>query len=150
MWTFVTDSVITAPHYIPQEDFLWTVYYRPQRGWGRLYFYRRLWFRPRGGMHSRGGGCVAWLACIARGHAWLGGCMTRGACVAGGHAWLGGPCMAGVCVAGGLGACMAGGMCGWGACMTCTPPGRYYGYGIRSMSGRHASYWNAFLLYITN
>ena len=23
--------------------------------------------------------------------------------------------------------------------------GRYYGYGIRSMSGRYASYWNAFL-----
>ena len=40
---------------------------------------------------------------------------------------------------------MAGGMHGRGACMTCTPPGRYYGYGMRSMSGRYASYWNGFL-----
>ena len=46
----------------------------------------------------------------------------------------------GACVAGdvhGTGACMAGGMHG-------TPPDRYYE--IRSMSGRYASYWNAFLL----
>ena len=42
----------------------------------------------------------------------------------------------------GRGACMArgGGVHGGG------PPGRYYGYGIRWMSGRYASYWNAFLL----
>ena len=43
------------------------------------------------------------------------------------------------------GACIAGGMCGRGACMAgghvCQ--GRYYG--IRSMSGCYASYWNAFL-----
>ena len=36
-----------------------------------------------------------------------------------------------------------GGVHGGGPCMP--PPGRYYGYGIRSMSGRYASYWNAFL-----
>ena len=54
--------------------------------------------------------------------------MAGGACVARGHA-LWGVCMAG------------GGMHGGGH----PPPGRYYGYGIRSMSGRYASYWNAFL-----
>ena len=82
------------------------------------------------------------------GHAWPGG-----ACMAGGCAWPGGlesVCGGGVCVAGGcvVGACMAeGGMCGGGGMRdTYTyPPGRYYGYGIRSMSGRYASYWNAFL-----
>ena len=44
----------------------------------------------------------------------------------------------------GRGVCVAGGVCD-----THVPlPGRYYGYGIRSMSGRYASYWNAFLLEI--
>ena len=37
------------------------------------------------------------------------------------------------------GACMAGGVCCWGGIHD-----RYYE--IRSMSGRYASYWNAFLL----
>ena len=63
----------------------------------------------------------------------------------------------GVCVNGG-GLCVAGG-CVWQdgmhgtgcACHACPPsPGRYYDYCIRSMSGRYASYWNAFLLnYLT-
>ena len=49
----------------------------------------------------------------------------------------------------GRGTCMAGGVRGEGACMagwhTCPPsPGIYYE--IWSMSGRYASYWNAFLL----
>ena len=71
-----------------------------------------------------------------RGHAWLG----VGVCMAGkGHAWQG--------------ACMTGSVHGrgrvwWGLCVPCMPPGRYYGYGIRSMSGQYASYWNAFLLTI--
>ena len=42
------------------------------------------------------------------------------------------------------GACMVGGMRGRGVCVACIPPARYYE--IRSMSGRYASYWNAFLL----
>ena len=79
------------------------------------------------------------------------------------------------CMAGGMcgrGACMAGGVCGrrgkhggggmhgrrrvwqegqaWrGACMACMLPStgsRYYE--IRSMSGRYASYWNAFLFFV--
>ena len=74
-----------------------------------------------------GGGCV---------HG-RGGMCDRGMCMVGGHAWWG------VHGRGSMhwGACMAGGV-------THTPPGRYYRYGIRSMSGRYASYWNAFLLII--
>ena len=45
----------------------------------------------------------------------------------------------GACIAGG--ACVAGGMHGRGGGVH----GRYYE--IRSMSGRYASYWNAFLLH---
>ena len=57
-----------------------------------------------------------------------------------GGAWTG------VCVAGGMHGC--GGMRGreGGMLDMHAPQGRYYGYGIRSMSGRCASYWNAFLL----
>ena len=55
----------------------------------------------------------------------------------------------------GRGACMAGGMHGKGACVTggaCMAGGRVWlggvlarYYEIRSMSGRYASYWNAYL-----
>ena len=87
--------------------------------------------------------------------------MAGGACMAGGmhgqggvhgrgHAWQGGACVAGTCMVGGVHGGggvhgREGGMHGRGAYMTCMPPGRYYGYGIGSMSGRYASYWNAFL-----
>ena len=57
----------------------------------------------------------------------------RGVCIVGGHAWL-------------LGghAWLRGGMCGCGG-------GTCIGYDeIRSMSGRYASYWNAFLLTFVN
>ena len=75
-------------------------------------------------VHGRG-------ACMVQGCV-MGGMHDReGACMAGGHAWWG-VCMVGACVAGGVHVMHA-------------PPGRYYGYGIRSMSGRYASYWNAFL-----
>ena len=85
--------------------------------------------------------CVAGGMCVpGGGRAWQGG----GVC-GGGHAWQGLACMAG-CMHGkghvwqgacvhGKGACMAGGR----VCHS-----RYYG--IRSMSGRYASYWNAFFL----
>ena len=70
-----------------------------------------------GGMHGCGG--CAWLLggmCGCGGHAWL----QQACMVAGRHAWL-------------LGACVVAGGC--------------VGYDeIRSMSGRYASYWNAFLL----
>ena len=88
-----------------------------------------------------------------------GGMHGRGVCMAGGT-WQWGACMTEVCVAGGMEGGMEGGVCGRGACIAgghawqeghawqggvhgggvC---GRYYE--IRSMSGRYASYWNAFL-----
>ena len=100
--------------------------------------------------------------------------MVRGVCVAGGcawqvegHAWGGGMCGKGACMAGGMhgrGMCDRGGMHGrrhtwqvggmhnrghvWqGACMAggCAWQGCVAGGQIRSMSGRYASYWNAFL-----
>ena len=81
-----------------------------------------------------GGACVAWGACMAGGMHGGGGYVWLGVCVAGGHA-LQGACM---------GVYMPGGVHGGGGMYTHTP-GRYYGYGIWSMSGRYASYWNAFL-----
>ena len=97
--------------------------------------------------------CVKNSVHMAGGHVWWGTCMTGG--VHGrGHAWWGEHAWQGTCVAGGMcgrGACMAGGVCmARGACVAgghawYTPPRRYYE--IRSMSGRYASYWNAFLLF---
>ena len=54
---------------------------------------------------------------------------------------------------GGEGGCMCGRGCvhDGGTCMPHTPlppPDRYYGYGIRLISGRYASYRNAFLFLI--
>ena len=84
-----------------------------------------------------GGACmVAW-----GGHVWLlgGACVVaRGACVVapGGHAWL---------LWGGHAWLLRGGMhgCSGGACVVFFSFFRYNE--IRSMSGRYASYWNAFL-----
>ena len=80
-----------------------------------------------GGMHGCGGHVLLWGV-----HVWLRGGMHG----CGGHVWLSG-------VHGCRGVCMVVGGHGghvwwWGACV---------GYDeIRSMSGRYASYWNAFLL----
>ena len=79
----------------------------------------------------------AWLlggACMVA----LGGDMcgcSRGACVVAprGHAWL---------LLGGMHGCCWGGMCGCSGGMC----GIRRDTEIRSMSGRYASYWNAFLL----
>ena len=96
-----------------------------------------------GGMHGQG---RAWQGGMhGQGH--VRGCMVkggmhseRGACVVkGGHAWQRGG------VHGEGGACVVkGGMRGerGEACVVCMPPMRYG----RSMRGRYASYWNAFLL----
>ena len=74
---------------------------------------------------------------VAGGHAWLLGGMhgCRGACVvAGGHAWL----------LGGVHGCRG---CAWLRGGAWLRRGACIGYDkIRSMSGRYASYWNAFLL----
>ena len=93
--------------------------------------------RERGGvMH---GGCM----CGQGVHVWPGGAWP------GERVWLGGmngwgrACMGGACM---MGAYVAGGPASQGGVHdTQGPPGRYYGYSIRSMSGRYASYWNAFL-----
>ena len=89
----------------------------------------------RGGMH----GCSGAACMVAPGgHAWL---------LPGGHAWL---------PQGGMHGCSGGGCLGvlaWGvqvapggvSCMV-APWGGVHDTEIRSMSGRYASYWNAFLL----
>ena len=90
------------------------------------------------GVHGCHGGCM-----VARGHVWLPGGVHG--CL--GHAWLPGG------VHGCQGACMVApgveGMCGcWGG--HAWLPGGYIGYDeIRSMSGRYASYWNAFLFLLS-
>ena len=112
-----------------------------KRSLRRLCFYRCLSVHGGGGAWLQGvGACVAagdvhgcrGACMVAQGMRgwWWGGvmCGCRGACVV-----VGGACM----VAGGH-AWLLGGVhgCGGGACI---------GYGeIRSMSGRYASYWNAF------
>ena len=125
----------------------------------------------RGGMH----GCRRGHAWLQGGHAWLyrggmHGC-SRGACVvaqggvrgcSGGHAWLlrggmhgcsrGGACVVALgehaWLLGGH-AWLLGGLRGWswgGAWFFWGGEGvRGFFYEIRSMSGRYASYWNAFL-----
>ena len=118
-------------------------FYRPQTKFAKVMFLQ-VSFCPRGGGMHGSRGCV-WLpgghAWLPGGHAWF----QVGACVVGrGHVWL----PRGACVAA-RGACMvAGGLhdC-WGACMVAG--GACIGYDeIRSMSGRYASYWNAFLLHV--
>ena len=117
----------------------------------RVYVHRHLWFCPQRG-HAWPGGMHGWGGCGFGGMCGCGGVWLQRACMAGGHAWWG--VHGGMCVAGGMhgrGACVAGGMCMPGVCMAGgvrdmhTPLGRYYSYGIRSMTGRYASYWNAFL-----
>ena len=113
-----------------------------KRSLRRLCFYRCLsvhtggrhaWFYSGGVCVVLFGGCV-WI--YSGGHAWF---------YSGGHAWF---------YSGGMhgfirGACMVlfGGACVvlfGGACMFFFS---FFGYSeIRSMSGRYASYWNAFLL----
>ena len=73
------------------------------------------------GMHGRGA-CVAWGACMAGRACVAGGVRGREACISGG-------------------ACSTG---GGGMHATACHTGR--NYEIQSMSGRYASYWNAFLL----
>ena len=124
---------------------------------------------PQGGACVVAGGRVvagghAWLlgACmVARGHAWL-----LGACVvARGCAWLPGACLVarGHAWLPGRHAWQRGGMHGKGGCAwwrgACVVKGGLHGKGgamhrigrdteMRSMSGRYASYWNAFSLFI--
>ena len=149
-----------------------TVITAHKRSLRRLCFHKHLSvhsgvMRGMEGVHGR-------EACMAGGHALLGGmcgrgeciaggCMVEEVCMAGGHVWQGDMCGRGACMAGGMhgrgnvwqgactaGACVAGGHAWWGACMTGSvhdmhAPSRYYE--IWSVSGRYASYWNAFLFW---
>ena len=156
----MVDALLTCTCFLSAYYF-----YRPQTKFGaRLYFYISLSFC------SQGGACVVALAEV---HAWLlgGACMVApgGVCMVA----QGGVCGCsgrGACVVA-QGACMVapGGACvvAWGACMVlfggaCVVLFRggmhgfirggmrgffsFFRYNeIRSMSGRYASYWNAFL-----
>ena len=96
----------------------------------------------------------AWWGC-----AWWGACMTGGHAQQGRHAQQGGMHSRGMQGGGAMhsrGMCVVGGMQGRGgmhgggggcACHTCPPDTTRYG---RSMRGRYASYWNAFLLTTLN
>ena len=106
----------------------------------------------RGGMHGRSrGACVV----AAGGHAWLlwgGMCGCSGGAfmvaLGGGHAWL---LWGGMCVCSGGHAWLLLGGCAWllrGGMHGCSQGGmRGFFNEIRSMSGRYASYWNAFFLH---
>ena len=112
---------------------------------------------PGGGMRGCSGGCVwllpggcAWLLggrawLLLGGHAWL---------LPGGHAWLlPGGCawlLRGACMVaprGGMRGCSLGGMrgCSGGGMRGCSWWLHVFFDEIRSMSGRYASYWNAFV-----
>ena len=151
---------------VDQASYLFSFITARKRSLRRLCFYRCL------SVHNRGGGmrgCLggmrgcSWGACVVApgacmvffqggmhgfchgGHAWF---FARGACVVftRGHVWL-----------------FPGGMCGffWGVCVVFSEghawffPGGVHGFfwggtcvgydEIWSMSGRYASYWNAFL-----
>ena len=84
-----------------------------------------------GGLSGGGG------ACMVGGHAWQRP-RVAGAMHGGGHAWWGRAWQGDMH---GRGACVAGGMRGMHT--TAFPPAR--SYEIRSMSGRYASFWNAYL-----
>ena len=89
------------------------------------------------GMHGRGCawcGGVWWGGMHGGGHGG-GGVHGRGR---GMHGGGGGTCMVGVCMVGGM---HGRGVCAWwGHAWQGGMSGRYYGYGIRSMSRRYASY----------
>ena len=144
------------------------LYYRPQTKFAKVMFlHLSVGHSVHGGHAWHDRGHAWWGPCMAGGHAWWGVCMAGGvhdggcvaggmhgggvhgrgmhdggACMAGGHAWQG-ACM--------VGASMVGGMHDrrhvWQAgpaCHACPPDTMRYG---RSMRGRYASYWNAFLLF---
>ena len=115
------------------------LYYSPQTKYAKVMFLQvsvcpQSW---GGGMHGRGHAWWQGGMCGGKGHAWWwGACMVVGGMHGGGGGMHGG---------GGLhgsrGACMVTGGCvvAGGGCVGCDE--------IRSMRGRYASYWNAFLCY---
>ena len=125
-------------------------FYRPQRSWGKVIFSEACVNNSvhRGGSMRGCTGGFAWF--YSGGCAWFysGGCVWF---YLGGHAWF---------YSGGVrGFIQWGGMRGfiqWGGMRGFIQQGGpvrgffiFFGYNeIRSMSGRYASYWNAFLLKI--
>ena len=110
--------------------------YRPQTKFAKVMFSQVSVCLSTGGPCMAGGMCGR-EACMAGGHAWQGEHAWWGGMHGRWHAWWRGMHGGrGECV---VGACMAGGMHG-----THMPPNGYYE--IQSMSGRYASYRNAFLL----
>ena len=109
------------------------------------------WWGACVGCQSRGMcGCQRGTYMVAGGHVWLLGdmCGCRGGMRGcGEHAWLGVCMVVGGCV------WLYGGVHGWGGHAwllsgVCMVAGGCIGYNeIRSMSGRYASYWNAFLCF---
>ena len=109
------------------------------------------------GVHGEQGCVVKGCMCGEGGHAWQrGACVAKGGmCGKGGHVWQRGrgAWQKGVCMAKGEACMIKGDMCGKGGMRG--KGGHAWQMGgmcgirdteIRSMSGRYASYWNAFLL----
>ena len=133
----------------------WVVTAR-KRSLRRLCFYRclsvhggRAWLLQWGGMHGCSGGC-AWLPPGG----WVCVVAPRGACMVAPRGGMRG-CSRGACVVapgGGVHGCSRGSVHGssQGGHVWLLPGGGMHGFfhEIRSMSGRYASYWNAFLLCI--
>ena len=124
-----------------------TDHYRPQTKFAKVMFLQ-VSVCPQGGARVAGGACMVGGHVWQGGHAWWGqrwhgACMAgdvhgRGRAWQGGHVWQGGHARLGVH---GRGACMAGGM------HAVHPPQQILrDTVIWSMSGRYASYWNAFLV----
>ena len=152
--------IITARKHSLREGYVFTGVCDSVNGGGRA------WFYPGGVcVVLSGGACVvlsgggmrgfiggrAWFYSGGRAWFYLGGMHSfiRGACVvlSGGRAWF---------YPGGVRGFIRGGMRSFirGACVVLSVGGvrgfsSFFGYNeIRSMSGRYASYWNAFLLWI--
>ena len=123
--------ILNSPH--PAQPFL-SNFYRPQTKFAKVMFLQvsvcpqggHAWLL-QGGMH----GCSGGVCGCSGGHVWL----LWGACVVA----PGGACM--VAPRGGMHGCSRGGVHG------CSRGEGVHGFfdEIRSMSGRYASYWNAFL-----
>ena len=116
-------------------------FYRPQTKFAKVMFYRCLSVHGGACVVAPGGG-HAWL--LPGGHAWLLG--GHAWLLPGGHAWLllGGHAWF---LTEGHAWLLPGGLrgCSGGACMVAHRGVRGFFDEIRSMSGRYASYWNAFL-----
>ena len=113
-------------------------FYCPQTKFAKVMFLHLVCHSVQGGGWGLRGRVCAWQGACAW---WGGACMAGGMCgrVGGmcsrGHAWWGAYM---------VGVCMTGGHVWQGGVHAMHAPTRHYDIG-RSMRGRYASYWNAFL-----